>query len=182
MKKLNPKQKILIGTILGILVIGIICTCVFLGKKEPQEKDNNNDMNDSQIVQDVSPDEATGMYDTLTEKCTGALVWNLELGQTIEIDNLENTNACQNDNHYSKMIGYTYDEQNNVVIHVNILKKVENSLYKLDNTLVGEFKEEELNNLLDQGTTYVYTYKKVGENYKLENVKLMDPVPEETVE
>ena len=66
--------------------------------------------------------------------------------------------------------------------HVNILKKVENSLYKLDNSLVGEFREEELNNLLDQGTTYVYTYKKVGENYKLENVKLMDPVPEETVE
>lgn len=115
------------------------------------------------------------MYNTLTAECKGALVWNLTVGEIIEIDDLANTNACHNDNYYSKMIGYTYNDIG-VVIHVNVLEKKENSLYKLDNTYVGEYNDETLDTFLDQGTTYEYVFEEQENGYQLVSVKLMEVV------
>lgn len=169
-------KKIIILSIVGILVIIAGVSGAFLLTANKKNKDNkkpDTQVTDNKIIQDVNPDKAESMYEELTEKCTGALVWNLKPGDEVAIDNLDNSTACKTNDHYSKMIGYTYDKDKNVVIHVNLLKKVNNNLYKLDDTFVGEFKEETLNDLLDLGTTYKYLYTKNGKNYKLSKVELM---------
>ena len=168
--KLNNKVIWLIVVIVVILIV--VFFVWFFSKKEMIG--NGDDVTDNTIIQEVSPSEADNMYQSLIQNCTGALVWDLKVGDEIQIDNLESMSACQNDNHYSKMIGYTYDESGNVIIHVNVLKNVNNQLYTMDDILVGDFSEDEIDQLLEQGTTYEYFYKKNGDGYKLFKVDLMD--------
>lgn len=157
-----------------LIATGLSTTLLLNSKNKSKQNDKQkNQITDNKIIQDVSPNKAEEMYDELTEKCTGVLIWDLKPGDEVTIDRLDNTNACKKDDHYSKMIGYTYDKDRNVIIHVNVLKKQENNLYKLDNTFIGEFNEEKLNDLLDYGTTYKYIYQKNKENYKLSKVELM---------
>lgn len=169
------KRIVLFSSLVIIIIASLFATTLLLNSKH---KASNNDkpdslISDNKIIQDVSPNKAEEMYDELTEKCTGVLIWDLKPGNEVTIDKLDNTNACKKDDHYSKMIGYTYDKDKNVIIHVNVLKKQESKLYKLDSTFVGEFKEENLSDLLDLGTTYKYTYQKNNNNYKLTKVELM---------
>jgi len=178
--KLNMKQKkvLIVGVIVLLVVVVVGGVLVFQPKFD---KPSNNPMTtDGTIVQEVSPDEAESMYATLTEKCSGALVWNMQVGDSIKIDNLENTNACQNDNYFSKMLGYSYSSEG-VTVYVNVLKNVNNQLFKLDDTLVGAYESEKINESLDYGTTYIYTYQKQENDYKLLKVELMTPVPAEVV-
>lgn len=173
---MKNNKKIIILILVGVLAITVGVSCLFLLKPSKKNKDSSNkdtQITDNKIIQDVSPDKAESMYGELTEKCTGALVWDLKPGDEVTIDNLDNSNACKTNDHYSKMIGYTYDKDNNVIIHVNLLKKVDNKLYKLDDTFVGDFSESDLNDLLDKGTTYKYIYVKNDKNYKLSKVELM---------
>lgn len=167
---------ITVGIVLLILVIiggGIL---VF-GKKDKEQT------GDSQIPNQVSPEQVEEMFSSVTDNCTGALVWDIKLGETVDLgDVTDYTTSCKTDNYYSKMVGYTYDLSDNVILHVNVLKKVDNNAYKLDDTLIGEFAEDNLSDLLDAGTTYIYTYNKDGNSYKLAKVELMDTtVPEEVV-
>lgn len=174
MKKIDKK-------IIGLAVFGTVLILGGLGGYtllSSKDKGKTNDkvdsgLTDNVVIQQVSTEKAESMYKELTEKCTGALVWNLKLGEEVEIKDLENSNACQNDGHYSKMIGYTYDKSSNVIIHVNVLKKENDQLFKLNGEKVADFSEEKLNDLLDYGTTYEYVYKKNGDNYKLSKVELM---------
>lgn len=176
MLKGNKNKKIfVIVFVILILVILLGLLLWFLFFHKSSNEPNSDDITDNKEIQEVEPTEAENMYQSLIQNCSGALVWNLNLGDEIQIDNLDNTSACQNDNHYSKMIGYTYDVDGNVIIHVNVLKRVENQLFKIDDTPVGEFHEESINDLLEQGTTYQYFYKKEGDNYKLFKVDLMEP-------
>ena len=120
----------------------------------------------------VEPEEAEGMYQELTQNCTGALVWNLEVGDKIAITDLSTTEACKNEDYYSKMIGYTYNDLG-VVLHVNVLKRTGNSVYKLDDTYVGEYDENNIDTLLESGTTYEYTFVQKEDRYELTEVSLM---------
>lgn len=171
MTNLNPPKKIIV--VVSILLLIIIGGAVLLFHE--LERTPKDQILDNEIIQKVEPEEAQNMYNTLTAECKGALVWNLTVGEIIEIDDLSNTNACHNDNYYSKMIGYTYNDIG-VVIHVNVLEKKENSLYKLDNTYVGEYNDETLDIFLDQGTTYEYVFEEQEKGYQLVSVKLMEVV------
>lgn len=75
----------------------------------------------------------------------------------------------------TKMIGYTYNDIG-VVIHVNVLERKENSLYKLDNTYIGEYTAETIDASLEQGTTYEYVFENQENGYQLVSVKLMEVV------
>ena len=119
--KINKRGLVLlILLVIAIALIGtggyILLTSKSANKRNPE---NNDSTGGNKIIQEISPEKADDLYKELTEKCTGALVWNLKQGDEVEIKDLEKSNACQNDNHYSKMIGYTYDEDSNVIIHVN---------------------------------------------------------------
>ena len=70
------------------------------------------------------------------------------------------------------MIGYTYNDLG-VVLHVNVLKRTGNSVYKLDDTYVGEYDENNIDILLESGTTYEYTFVQKEEQYELTEVSLM---------
>lgn len=168
MKHIKKKQWIIMGAVI-ILLIGLTIGGVFYFQKteeEPiSEKKEENQM--------VSPDEAITMYENFTKECDGVYTWNLKEGDTLTIKNIEDQGICQKENYYSKMIGYTYDLEDNVIIHANVLKKKENKLYKLNDIYVNEYDENNINNLLDQGTTYAYTYKKNGDQYILTKVEIM---------
>ena len=71
------------------------------------------------------------------------------------------------------MIGYTYDKDGNVIIHVNVLKKVDNKLFDLNDNEVATFSEDTVKESLNKGTTYEYVYKEENDSYRLIEVKLM---------
>ncbi len=179
-KNLNQKQKVLIISVIGgVLLIVVVAVLVVSLMKKPSFDPS---VSDNKIYQDVEPEEAMGMYSELTEACTGALVWNIGVGDVVSIDDLSNTNACQSENYYSRMIGYTYDADSNVIMHVNVLKKVDDKLYRMDDTLVGDFNSDTIDESLNYGTTYEYLFQRTETDYVLSQVKLMDPIPEEVVE
>lgn len=171
MTKLEKRKMIVIVVGIAILLVVVIGGgFLIFGKK------NDPEINNPDIPNEVSPEEAENLYGNLTKDCSGALVWDISIGDSVVIENIEDyKTSCKTENFYSKMIGYSYDEYSNVILHVNVLKKVENNVYKLDDTMIGEYVEENISELLERGTTYVYTYNKDGEIYKLSKVELMEP-------
>lgn len=162
-----------------VIVVGIVLLLVVIigGGFLIFRKTDNPVISDPDIPNEVSPEQAEDIYSNLTKNCSGAMVWDLNLGDSVVIDNIEDYHtSCKTDNYYSKMVGYTYDENDNLILHVNVLKKVENKVYKLDDILIGEYVEENISDLLDNGTTYVYTYNKGADAYKLTKVELMHPI------
>ena len=185
MKQLSKKQKQVLFVGIFLLLVVIIGGGILLFAK-PKNEDPDDSILDNHPIEEVAPDQAEDMYSTLTSECSGALVWDLGVGETVTIDNLADTNACHTDNYYSKMIGYTYNDVG-VVLHVNVLKRVENNLYKIDDTLVGPYDDAIIDASLDNGTTYEYVFEKKDDNYQLVSVKLMEVIdtsetPEEVTE
>lgn len=176
MVKLNDQQKKVLVIGIAILLIVIIGGGILLFGDFKKMEENNPTV-DNQPVEEINPEQANNMYGTLTSECQGALVWNLAVGEKITIKNLADSNACHNDNYYSKMIGYTYNDVG-VVLHVNVLKRSENNLYKIDNTFVSTYSDETINDSLDAGTTYEYVFVKVNNDYQLSSVNLMPIVSE----
>lgn len=176
MTKLEKRKMIVI--IVGIFLLLVVIIgggfLVFSKKDKP-------DVNEPDISNEVSPDQALEIFGNLTKDCSGAMVWDIKLGESVEIENIEDyQNSCKTDNYYSKMVGYTYDENDSLILHVNVIKKVENNVYRLDDTLIGEYLEENIDVLLDEGTTYIYTYKKVNDSYQLTKVELLNTTDPET--
>lgn len=153
-------------------MIGILISLLF-SKSEKRNNSANNEATNV-IENKVSADEATNMYNDITKNCTGALVFDLKEGEQVDIENINDyTSACKTNDYYSKMIGYTYDLDGNVVIHVNILKKINDKLYDLKDNEVAEFSENTVKESLNKGTTYEYIYKEENGSYRLIKVKLM---------
>ena len=153
-------------------MIGILISLLF----SKSEKRNNSAKNEATnvIENKVSADEATNMYNDITKNCTGALVFDLKEGEQVDIENINDySSACKTNDYYSKMIGYTYDLDGNVVIHVNILKKINDKLYDLKDNEVAEFSENTVKESLNKGSTYEYIYKEENGSYRLIKVKLM---------
>ena len=179
----KKKFWILIGSGIAIvLVIALVVVLVVMGKNKPV--DNPDEAKDNgETSQLVEPEQAQNMYKETMNTCDGVLVWDLQVGDTVPVDDMNAvSDACQKDNYYSKMIGHTYDLENNVIIHVNVLKKDGSKLYKLDNTFVADYSEETLDDSLNFGTTYEYVYQNNGDTYKLIRVQLMAPIPDEEPE
>ena len=125
---------------------------------------------DSVIPQNVQPSEIAQVYDSVTNSCEGAYLWNLS---SDEIFFDSNMGYCQNEGYYSKLYGYTYDEEERVVLHVKVLKRVNHQLYRLNDTFVADYNEETLNDLLDEGTTYEYVVKKNRDQFEFAQVRFM---------
>ncbi len=172
---MKNKMKIMIVIVLGIALVVGGCILCFLPKNTSQNEPVINDNKPVEEIEEVEPSKAREMYEETISSCSGALVWDLKVGDIIQIKD-KPKNVCKNENYYSKMVGYTYDTYGNVIIHVNVLKKVGTELRKLDDTFVDQYNEDELDLILNHGTTYEYVYQKDGEAYKLIEVHLM-PLP-----
>lgn len=173
-KGLSKKKQAILLAILCIIIImlGILISFLFF---KPESKGNNGvDQSNNVVENKVSTDEATEMYNNVTKDCSGALVFDLKEGDKVDIENINDySSACKTNDYYSKMIGYTYDKDGNVIIHVNVLKKVDNKLFDLNDNEVATFSEDTLKESLNKGTTYEYVYKEENDSYRLIEVKLM---------
>ncbi len=68
----------------------------------------------------------------------------------------------------SKLYGYTYDENKNVVVNTKEGYTENGKLYDLDGKEIGEYKEENLKKDLDKATFKTYNYKNENGKYILE--------------
>ena len=67
----------------------------------------------------------------------------------------------------SKLYGYSYDEEGNIVMQVREGYIENNKVYDLEGNELGDYTEEELNSILDKATLKTYNYTKENNNYKL---------------
>ncbi len=86
-----------------------------------------------------------------------------ELYQEVETNKTEGTRE-----YVSKLYGYSYDENENIVMQVKEGYIENNKVYDLDGNELGEYTEDTLNTTLDNGTLKTYNYTKENNDYKLE--------------
>lgn len=152
--------------ILLLFVLLFVVSFSFLSFYHPVLEEMNDSTADMTIVQNVLPDEAESIYMNFTNQCNGTYIWNISEGEEKNIMDLNMIESCSSENYYSKLFGYTYDEEQNLIFHVKVLKKVNNQLFQLNHTLVGDYLEGNINDLLDQGTSYEYVFQKEGNQYR----------------
>ena len=68
----------------------------------------------------------------------------------------------------SKLYGYSYDENENLEVQVKEGYIENNKIYDLTGKELGEYTEDSLNNVLDNGTLKTYNYTKSNDEYKLQ--------------
>ena len=81
---------------------------------------------------------------------------------------VENTTEEGSRKYVSKLYGYTYDDNENIVMQVKEGYIENNKVYDLDGTELGDYTEDTLNKLLDNGTLKIYNYTKENDDYTLE--------------
>lgn len=165
LKKLDKKKLVIGAIILVVIIIAIILGIVFLGKK----KDNNSNdtgLNDSNITYEM----VTDLYGEITKDCEGALVFNVEPDSSIDVTEDDFKTHCQKENHYTKLFGYT-DSEDGAIVDVKVAKSENNQVYSLEGTLLGDYSEDTINDLLDKSSTYRYIYVKDNEGYKLSKLE-----------
>lgn len=124
-------------------------------------------------VNSVQVEEAQNLYNSLIQKCHGTLVWNISHDEIFNLENIDYKNYCYSSGYYSKMIGYTYDSEDNVLMHVNLLKEESGNLYDLEGNFISKYKKDRVDEYFNRGTTYEYIYGKDAESYKLLKVKIV---------
>ena len=72
------------------------------------------------------------------------------------------------ENYVSKLYGYSGVNDLEVDVMAGYVK--DGKVYDLNDKEIGTYDEEELNDILDNGTMQVYNYEKVNDNYKLVSV------------
>ena len=86
-----------------------------------------------------------------------------ELYKDVETNKTEGTRE-----YVSKLYGYSYDENENIVMQVKEGYIENNKVYNLEGTELGDYSEDTLNTVLDNGTLKTYNYTKENNDYKLE--------------
>lgn len=161
------------GKILLILLLILIPIGTFLFYKyqmNSKEIENNQQETTGNIEKDNMSEKVERIYNELAGKCDGTFIWDRK-EEEIVINKIIEKEACQKENYYSKLIGYTYDKEENLILHVTVLQRKKDKLYKLNEELVGEYTSETLNELLDNGSVYEYIYKKNSSKYNLWKVR-----------
>ena len=84
-----------------------------------------------------------------------------------DLGNPECIENCDKREYVSKLYGYTYDENENIEMHVKEGYIENNKIYDLEGNELGDYTEDTLNTLLDNGTLKVYNYTKNDNEYIL---------------
>lgn len=188
MSKLTKQQiTVIVGGVILLVLVVVIGAFFLFGNKDEGGETTPPDPSEKY---EIEPEVADQIYADFSAQCAGGYVWNLQVGDLLEIDSTSLASACQAENHYSKLVGYSYNDIG-VTLYVSVLKNVNNSLYRIDDSLIGTYDENTLDSMLDQGTTYIYTFKETNGTYTPVQVEIMAmvtdtnedvEVPEETVE
>ena len=76
---------------------------------------------------------------------------------------------CDSKKYVSKLYGYSNNEET-LTLNVKAGYIENETLYDLNGKEIGTYQEDELNEMLDQGTLQVYTYQVQDGDYQLESV------------
>ena len=76
---------------------------------------------------------------------------------------------CDSKKYVSKLYGYSNNEET-LTLNVKAGYIENEKVYDLNGKEIGNYNEEELNEMLDQGTLQVYTYQAQDGDYQLESV------------
>ena len=76
---------------------------------------------------------------------------------------------CDSKKYVSKLYGYSNNEET-LTLNVKAGYIENEKVYDLNGKEIGTYQEDELNEMLDQGTLQIYTYKTQNEKYQLESV------------
>ena len=76
---------------------------------------------------------------------------------------------CDSKKYVSKLYGYSNNEKT-LTLNVKAGYIENETLYDLNGKEIGTYQEDELNEMLDQGTLQVYTYQAQDGDYQLESV------------
>ena len=87
---------------------------------------------------------------------------------TLDGDNITRSKTSCEENYVSKLYGYSGVNDLEVDVMAGYVK--DGKVYDLNGKEIGTYDEEELNNILDNGTMQVYNYEKVNDDYKLVSV------------
>ncbi len=170
---MKKNEKYAIVGIVIVVVLIVICICIYAFSHKDADGDGVVESNG------ITTEEVESLYEILMQDCEGAITWDLSAGDAILVTDDMLHNACQNDNYYSKLFGFT-DSETGAIMDVTVMKKVDDKAYKLDGTLIGDFVEEEMDELLNHGTTYRYSYTFHDGIYSLEQVELSIEDPTES--
>ena len=78
---------------------------------------------------------------------------------------------CDSKKYVSKLYGYSNNEET-LTLNVKAGYIENETLYDLNGKEIGTYQEDELNEMLDQGTLQVYTYQTQDGDYQLESVSV----------
>ena len=78
---------------------------------------------------------------------------------------------CDSKKYVSKLYGYSNNEET-LTLNVKAGYIENETLYDLNGKEIGTYQEDELNEMLDQGTLQVYTYQAQDGDYQLESVSV----------
>lgn len=87
---------------------------------------------------------------------------------TLDGEDIKRSKANCEENYVSKLYGYSGVNDLEVDVMAGYVK--DGKVYDLNGKEIGTYDEEEINDILDNGTMQVYNYKKVNDNYKLVSV------------
>ena len=87
---------------------------------------------------------------------------------TLDGDNIKRSKTTCEENYVSKLYGYSGVNDLEVDVMAGYVK--DGKVYDLNGKEIGTYDEEEINNILDNGTMQVYNYEKVNDDYKLVSV------------
>ncbi|CCY46256.1 unknown [Firmicutes bacterium CAG:822] len=87
---------------------------------------------------------------------------------TLDGEGIKRSKANCEENYVSKLYGYSGVNDLEVDVMAGYVK--DGKVYDLNGKEIGTYAEEEINDILDNGTMQVYNYKKVNDNYKLVSV------------
>ena len=87
---------------------------------------------------------------------------------TLDGDNIKRSKVSCEENYVSKLYGYSGVNDLEVDVMAGYVK--DGKVYDLNDKEIGTYDEEEINNILDNGTMQVYNYEKANNNYKLVSV------------
>ena len=151
------RKKILIflGSIIVLLVILFL---LFLSSSKQEEVVDKN----------IKYKDAQSIYQKLNQNCQGALVWNIKKYQSLNLTYEEARNNCQK-NYVSRLYAFTSNDEE-VILDVKILELDNEKLYDLDKNFVDDYNINNLNDSLEKGSMYRYSFKN-STNYPLNYVE-----------
>lgn len=139
-----------------IIIIGCFLIFMFIHKKD---KINNPPIVEESTYNPVTIEKAEFFYQDFQEHC--------------QKYSKEESLCLNNDSNFNKMIGYSYENED-YVMYLNRIQVIDNKVYDLEKKYLGEYEISQIENYLDQGTTYLVTYEKKGDNYYFSKIEQMN--------